>query len=394
MKNKVLIYFLLALPLAVFIFLYPLKELKKNIIVSPIIIIEKNQFSFFDKYTGNKDIFFQQPLKQNKSKIIIVNPKKREISQLTLPNDSWKKKVSNKREYTKQKSNGYVTFDQTAQFFIWYPQIGNYVDYYNNDGIFLWQKRESRYLRIFNHSKNILAISGDHSRMGILDPSGEELLNVEGSLFVDYKLSNKKNGLISLCGVFLGGDIVYINSNNNKINKVRIQGQIKSINCNFRTGFTIVHVLREKQKIQYDEILLMQPQLNFSLTTGLITEIKYKTLKSIKLPEIFPYTIPMCLFGNQHYFFLNKKNEVLHWEIGNIKQPKTINSIISTASPIANFRCISNDSTVALYNHNLLHLFDKFGKLYEHKTNIISFFEKEGIYWLQSEKYILAFAKN
>jgi len=155
-------------------------------------------------------------------------------------------------------TEGYLTYPENGSFYIWYPKLGGHVLFYDSEGNFLWNKKNSHYLLSSPDGSWILSMSGDHSRAFFLKPDLTKMNDVEGLLLNTQQFMRKREFSdeipIDLCLGFLDGDIVFYSVEQNGVYRVHSDSIIKSLSCNGKDNMIAAHVEEKSGSMPYDTV--------------------------------------------------------------------------------------------------------------------------------------------
>ena len=132
---------------------------------------------------------------------------------------------------------GYITAPENGAYFIWYPQLGQQVYVFNEQGSFLWEKEESHYLQVLPRGRYIMAAAGDHSRMIFMNPDFKTQADFQGVLFTRYIVDDNpdfKNGQVCLGS--LDGEVIVAHIDRKVYMRQKLGYALKSLLCNFETS--------------------------------------------------------------------------------------------------------------------------------------------------------------
>lgn len=132
---------------------------------------------------------------------------------------------------------GYITAPENGAYFIWYPQLGQQVYVFNEQGSFLWEKEESHYLQVLPRGRYIMAAAGDHSRMIFMNPDFKTQADFQGVLFTRFIVDDNpdlKNGQVCLGS--LDGEIIVAHIDRKIYMRQKLGYALKSLLCNFETS--------------------------------------------------------------------------------------------------------------------------------------------------------------
>jgi hypothetical protein len=161
---------------------------------------------------------------------------------------------------------GYLTAPENGAYFIWYPQLGSQVYVFNENGSFLWEKEESRYLHVLRHGRYILAAAGDHSRMLFMNPDFKVQADFQGVLFTQFSADDDpglKYG--QACLGSLDGEVIVLHLDRRIYSRQRLGYALKALACNFATGdmaAIVERTVRSDDKSRQADFLL---RLRFNL---------------------------------------------------------------------------------------------------------------------------------
>lgn len=167
---------------------------------------------------------------------------------------------------SKKKSTvGYLAYPQNGEFFLWYPQLGRSIRFFDGDGRSIWERNESRYLSVSPAGKYLLAAAGDHSRVEFLNPNLDSLMDAEGVVFIKHqwyldskvKASETENDENWDAGVIFLDGIVRLFSFKKKISlKIQFSGIIRNAYIDLTNGAVLVQSEKEIKPNQYKDILI------------------------------------------------------------------------------------------------------------------------------------------
>lgn len=132
---------------------------------------------------------------------------------------------------------GYITAPENGAYFIWYPQLGQQVFVFNEQGIFLWEKEESHYLQVLPRGRYIMAAAGDHSRMIFMNPDFKTQADFQGVLFTRFIVDDNpdlKNAQVCLGS--LDGEVIIAHIDRKVYMRQKLGYALKSLLCNFETS--------------------------------------------------------------------------------------------------------------------------------------------------------------
>ncbi len=138
--------------------------------------------------------------------------------------------------FKRARKPGFLTHPDDGSYFIWFPQLGTEVYFFDSNGTFLWEKKESRYLQASPEGRYILAAAGDHSRLMVLNPSLQPLADFEGLIFTHFRLSDNEEKNWQFCASFIDGEIVAAALEKKEQYRLSLPWPVKSLECDFNTG--------------------------------------------------------------------------------------------------------------------------------------------------------------
>ncbi|MDH5721246.1 MAG: hypothetical protein OEZ13_11635 [Spirochaetia bacterium] len=286
-------------------------------------------------------------------------------------------------------SDGFITYPVNGNFFIWYPRLGRYVYYFDEKGDFLFEKESSHYLQSFSTGAWILALAGDHSRAHILKPGLQPLIDVEGMLLVDYKISNDKSFALQICAVFLDGDIVFISPNKPKKYRISLGVPVKSISCDFENeNFAVQAEMTVKIKDHEDKVI--EKTTDVILTAKLLLpekeneNIKYEIISEYILDKVYSDTLPLAYNQEEYVLIMLPDNRVKIFS-DNIQYELNLSEYRENSVNIDDYRAINIKKSVILWGQNDYYIFQKEGLSFYQKKDIVNITALRNIMTLQDE---------
>ena len=204
---------------------------------------------------------------------------------------------------------GYLTYPQDASFFLWYPVLGNKVRMFDSLGKFLWEVQESRYLQVLEGDPaQILAFSGDESRVEFLKPDFSPVLDIEGFILVSHHVNkfHSKELPYDACFGFLNGDIVLVNTLEKKKNRLSLGYPLKSIRCNFEEKYFLAQIQKNiisedtsdaKKEKKRDKDVLLKVFFNSIPFGEREFSDQFKVSSEFVLPQTYPISLPIHWLG-------------------------------------------------------------------------------------------------
>lgn len=145
---------------------------------------------------------------------------------------------------------GYLSAPDNGSFFVWYPQIGQQVFVFNEQGSFLWEKDESHYLHVLPRGRYIMAAAGDHSRMLFMNPDFKVQADFQGVLFTRYVTDDNPDlQSAQVCLGSLDGDVIVAHLDRKEHMRQRLGYALKSLTCDFTTG-TLAAIVERKVEVE------------------------------------------------------------------------------------------------------------------------------------------------
>ena len=123
---------------------------------------------------------------------------------------------------------GFLSYPLGGDYFIWYPQLGPEIFFFDKTGNFLYEKKESRYLASSKHGNYLLAIAGDHSRAELLKPDMSSIFSAEGFLLTSYSVFDDKESLFRAGLAFLNGDLVFLEKDTMPAQRFSVKSRIRN----------------------------------------------------------------------------------------------------------------------------------------------------------------------
>lgn len=294
------------------------------------------------------------------------------------------------------KKDYYLTWTSSGSFFVLFPQIGNEIYLFNEKGEFLWKLKESRYLQLFNDENWIMAVSGDHSRVGFLNYSFQEQIAHEGFLLHSYELGSKGQ----YCLGFLGGSL-YIGDLNRKIyNYIETKKVLKKVSCDFKSKILLTYSFDKEEKHDILEIYKWDKEMNEKEITEVISfsifDIKERISKKYDIPlkeefkkldrNTYPYSIPMK--WNKDYGIalidldINQKSyrALLIFDHNKIRDVISMNAFTKENMDYSSWVIQNFEDKFILYSDEV--------SLFINKHGIFSFLKEKKVYAWQSKKSI------
>jgi len=144
---------------------------------------------------------------------------------------------------------GYMSAPDNGAFYVWYPQIGQQIFVFNEQGNFLWEKDESHYLHVLPRGRYIMAAAGDHSRLTFMNPDFKAQADFQGVLFTQH-IADDAPDLKSaqVCLGSLDGDIIIAHLDRKESMRKKLGYALKSLTCNFTEG-TLAAIIEKKVEI-------------------------------------------------------------------------------------------------------------------------------------------------
>ncbi|MDH5717693.1 MAG: hypothetical protein OEZ22_08640 [Spirochaetia bacterium] len=274
-------------------------------------------------------------------------------------------------------SSGYITYPYNGSYYIWYPKLGRYVYYFDNDGTFLFEKENTRYLQSFSSGAWVFALAGDHSRLHILKPGLQDVIDTEGMLLIDYETASNKDSKFQFCGAFLDGDIIFMKPKESEKYRIKLKHPVKSISCDLNSGLFLVqiekHLKSEKKDEKLTDFLLLgkikDPE-NLKNDKKPEEEVlsEYTTLYELPLDKSETVTLPLVLNNENFFLTLLSNSQVL---IFNEQKTKEISlkEHLANSENIEDWRAFSAEKTIVLWNTSHYYIFQKNGLAYFDKLN-------------------------
>lgn len=209
---------------------------------------------------------------------------------------------------------GYITAPENGAYFIWYPQLGQQVYVFNEQGSFLWEKEESHYLQVLPRGRYIMAAAGDHSRMIFMNPDFKTQADFQGVLFTRYIVDDNpdlKNGQVCLGS--LDGEVIVAHIDRKVYMRQKLGYALKSLLCNFETSELAAIVERtvtvDKAQKQVDFLLrakftLKSPKEEKPSETMKPVATELDITGTIELPVRTVMASPMVLSDDDTVCFL------------------------------------------------------------------------------------------
>lgn len=268
---------------------------------------------------------------------------------------------------------GYLSFPKNGNYFIWYPQLGSEIFFFDSSGKFLYEKKESRYLVTSDQGGYLLAVAGDQSRAELLKPDLSKLFSAEGFLMVSYALFDAPESPYRAGLAFMNGDIVISGQNSQEVSRFSLNKSIRSAFFT-KTGLVFIHAAGESGS----DTLSM-----FEYNDEKLEEAWTQPLKGI-----YPYKVPITWSNSGHYGYLLAKElsgEFNLWKISNsgiyhdgaMKQPFLKQASFDT------FRFEQSQGGIILYSNRFMMVFSEHGYVNatRFKTRINQFWSDEKFFW-------------
>lgn len=155
---------------------------------------------------------------------------------------------------------GYITAPANGAYYIWYPQIGQQVYVFNEQGNFLWEKEESHYLHALPFGRLIMAAAGDHSRMIFMNPDFKTQADFQGVLFTRFVVDdNPEQKNAQVCLGSLDGEVIVAHIDRKVHLRQKLGYALKSLLCDFDKSELLAIVERtvtvDKAQKQVDFLL-------------------------------------------------------------------------------------------------------------------------------------------
>ncbi len=207
----------------------------------------------------------------------------------------------------------YLTWTDKGSLFILFPQIGNEVYLFNEKGEYLWKTRETRYLQLFPDENWMMAVSGDHSRVGFLNYSFQEKISHEGFIMHSYNLGERGK----YCLGFLDGSLYIGNLDAGTKGYFPQEKPTKKTSCNFNRKMVMTHGnYRNKESINIFRFLEKDNKINlthlYSVSLAEIYEIVQDAYPSrMPLKSSFYHPDPIALSWHDSNFGI----AVIHFRV-------------------------------------------------------------------------------
>jgi len=275
-----------------------------------------------------------------------------EMEIITLPGDV--DQVEQRNSFLLMKNDGYLTYPDNGNFYIWYPRLGRTVLYFDKNGTLLWEKGSSHYLQAMPGGKFIMALSGDHSRLFFLTPDLDIINSSEGLLFIQYQFNHqdstdniKSN---DVCYATLNGDFIYANIAQQKKNQIHVNGIIKSIFCDFNKKEVLLQI--RKTDSHTDTIVRGHIDDKKEILTSIV---------EYPLSVEYPFSLPMGLKNGRAFFLVTDKSKTI---INVLTSSFTLlESIIieddAQSHNVENWKVLDNDYGIVFWNEGNIYLFDE-----------------------------------
>jgi len=266
----------------------------------------------------------------------------------------------------KEKKKGYITYPDNGAFYIYYSSLGTQIKFYDNKGVFLLEKKESRYIKSFSQGEWLMAVSGDHSRIEFVKPNLDHLFSIEGNILFKYQLSDK-NTRYNACISSISGDVFFINIKKKKEKYLSTKLLMKSMSCDLKNGDFITQV-KDKYSTKDSIVFYNIEKDNNDVSIEDFTE------KKMLLKNSYNYTLPISMHpsGFSLVPYLTKNHlEVLLVDNQNIENKFTISlkKYVDGKYDLDDFRSFIFLDKIILWNESHLFVFNHYGLNYYKKLS-------------------------
>ena len=270
---------------------------------------------------------------------------------------------------------------------------------------FFWKINESRYLKISQDGKYILAFSGDASRIEFLRPDMSSIVAVEGFLLHSYELQKNTNAetQYQACVGFLNGDIALINLEKSEINRLSLKKPLKALSCDFERGYFVAQL--GEDKISYTKVNQeIEKNSNDTLIKVNFKDLKfnknriakkYEIAFLVNLPQKFTFSLPITSFQNYLVGLIPVTPNQLEIQLFDIEGE--INKIYRWPDPISdfleleNFRIDKTEKVLIASSQSTIILLNNKGILHKQKFETIKrVLVKENSLFIQTKKGVLS----
>ena len=283
------------------------------------------QESIEDKDQKVEFVWHRQNNDLNRHTLTLIDKSGNAVRTLVLPPEKLKRDTGEEVKISSTAA-GYLTYPENGEYFIWFPQLGSSILYFDSRGRFIWDRAESRYLQAFPDGKFVMAAAGDHSRVDFLTPNLDSLFTAEGLIFTQYFLQDAPERGWHAAVVFINGVVQLFDLKNKFSVKVKLPGLLKGTDVDLQNG-TIAGQMEEKSTIENnlvirDIVYLTEPVLPEDFKSALDNEsVKEKpTLSNFEtvavfqrqtnLPEFYPYSLPVAQSNGQVAFLVPTQDGV------------------------------------------------------------------------------------
>lgn len=201
--------------------------------------------------------------------------------------------------------SGFLAYPDNGSFFIWYPQLGSKIAFFNEKGDFLMEREETRYLEVSPDGRYLLAAAGDHSRAEFTNPNLDPIADVEGLIFHQWSFARNHSSGIDACIFFLSGEMAAFDLQQKKRILYQFPGMIKSGTCEYDNEFALIHY-RNPQNPQTDII----SRLNLKRTSDFL-QFSQKPQTLYQIPQAMTTTIPIAYSRETLLIVVPKKDHTV-----------------------------------------------------------------------------------
>lgn len=184
---------------------------------------------------------------------------------------------------------GFLSYPLGGSYFIWYPQLGREIFFFDNTGSFLYEKKESRYLASSKYGNYLLAIAGDQSRAELLKPDMSSIFSAEGFILNSYAVLDDKRAPFRAGLAFLNGDVVFLEKDNLQAKRFNVGSRVR----NAVFGEDGIALLQLEGKDGKDELAMYKYQAG-----------NFEKLWQNTLNADYPYKLPMSWSAGGKFGFV------------------------------------------------------------------------------------------
>ncbi|MES0490586.1 MAG: hypothetical protein ABUK01_11365 [Leptospirales bacterium] len=211
--------------------------------------------------------------------------------------------------------NGYLTYSNQPEYYIYYPRLGSEIIYFDTAGEKLWEKTSHHYMEIFPDGKYILGLAGDSSRAFIFDPDLNEIANVEGMIMLGRRFMHDPSEKFDLCLGFLNGEIVFIDVESGKKRRLQVAENLTSLACNsspLRVFYQSGTKTGEGERLTLVTGLapVFHDESNDTSDNTSDEEQTHETLFQINLGRYYSSSLPMQWHDNYGVILTPEKNDM------------------------------------------------------------------------------------